>query len=84
MTKKEIAALFRKYDLTTMPVVDHEDRLVGVITVDDIVDVIDQENTEDIQKMAAMNPSDEEYLKESVISLAKHRILWLLLLHIFL
>ena len=76
--QEEIAALFRKYDLTTMPVVDHEDRLVGVITVDDIVDVIDQENTEDIQKMAAMNPSDEEYLKESVISLAKHRILWLL------
>ena len=80
--QEEIAALFRKYDLTTMPVVDHEDRLVGVITVDDIVDVIDQENTEDIQKMAAMNPSDEEYLKESVLSLAKHRILWLLVLMI--
>jgi magnesium transporter len=80
--QEEIAALFRKYDLTTMPVVDHENRLVGVITVDDIVDVIDQENTEDIQKMAAMNPSDEEYLKESVISLAKHRILWLLVLMI--
>ncbi len=80
--QEEIAALFRKYDLTTMPVVDHEDRLVGVITVDDIVDVIDQENTEDIQKMAAMNPSDEEYLKESVVSLAKHRILWLLVLMI--
>ena len=80
--QEEIAALFRKYDLTTMPVVDHENRLVGVITVDDIVDVIDQENTEDIQKMAAMNPSDEEYLKESVLSLAKHRILWLLVLMI--
>ena len=80
--QEEIAALFRKYDLTTMPVVDHEDRLVGVITVDDIVDVIDQENTEDIQKMAAMNPSDEEYLKESVMSLSKHRILWLLVLMI--
>ena len=80
--QEEIAALFRKYDLTTMPVVDHEDRLVGVITVDDIVDVIDQENTEDIQKMAAMNPSDEEYLKESIVSLAKHRILWLLVLMI--
>ena len=80
--QEEIAALFRKYDLTTMPVVDHEDRLVGVITVDDIVDVIDQENTEDIQKMAAMNPSDEEYLKESVMSLAKHRIIWLLVLMI--
>ena len=80
--QEEIAALFRKYDLTTMPVVDHEDRLVGVITVDDIVDVIDQENTEDIQKMAAMNPSDEEYLIVSVISLAKLSIFWLLVLMI--
>ena len=80
--QEEIAALFRKYDITTMPVIDNEYRLVGVITVDDIVDVIDQENTEDLQKMAGMNPSDEEYLKESVLSLAKHRILWLLVLMI--
>lgn len=78
--QEEIAGLFRKYDITTMPVVDNEGRLVGVITVDDIVDVIDQENTEDFQKMAAMNPSDQEYLKESVVSLAKHRIVWLLVL----
>ncbi|MDO4690598.1 MAG: magnesium transporter [Fusobacterium sp.] len=78
--QEEIASLFRKYDITTMPVVDNENRLVGVITVDDIVDVIDQENTEDFQKMAAMNPSDQEYLKESVFSLAKHRIVWLLVL----
>lgn len=78
--QEEIASLFRKYDITTMPVVDNENRLVGVITVDDIVDVIDQENTEDLQKMAGMNPSDQEYLKESVISLAKHRIVWLLVL----
>lgn len=80
--QEEIASLFRKYDITTMPVVDNENRLVGVITVDDIVDVIDQENTEDFQKMAAMNPSDQEYLKESVFSLAKHRIVWLLVLMI--
>lgn len=80
--QEEIASLFRKYDITTMPVVDNENRLVGVITVDDIVDVIDQENTEDMQIMAAMNPSDQEYLKESVFSLAKHRILWLLVLMI--
>lgn len=78
--QEEIASLFRKYDITTMPVVDNENRLVGVITVDDIVDVIDQENTEDFQKMAAMNPSDQEYLKESVFSLARHRIVWLLIL----
>ncbi|MDU1912289.1 magnesium transporter [Fusobacterium sp.] len=77
-----IASQFRKYDLTSMPVVDNEVRLVGIITIDDVVDVIDQENTEDFQKMAAMNPSDEEYLKESVFSLAKHRIIWLLVLMI--
>lgn len=77
-----IASQFRKYDLTSMPVVDNEGRLVGIITIDDVVDVIDQENTEDFQKMAAMNPSDEEYLKESVFSLAKHRIIWLLILMI--
>lgn len=75
-----VAHLFRKYDLSNMPVVDKEGRLVGIITVDDIVDVIDQENTEDFQKMAAMRPSDKEYLKESVFALAKHRILWLLIL----
>ena len=74
--------LFRRYDLSTMAVVDTEDRLVGIITIDDIVDVIDQENTEDFQKMAAMEPSDKEYLKESVFALAKHRILWLLILMI--
>lgn len=77
-----IASLFRRYDLTSMPVVDNEGRLVGIITIDDVVDVIDQENTEDFQKMAAMDPSDEEYLKESVFSLAKHRIVWLLVLMI--
>lgn len=77
-----VAHLFRKYDLSNMPVVDKEGRLVGIITIDDIVDVIDQENTEDMQKMAAMKPSDKEYLKESVFELAKHRILWLLILMI--
>ncbi len=82
-TDREVVAdLFRKYDLATMPVVDMENRLVGIITIDDIVDVIDQENTEDLQKMAAMKPSDKEYLKDSVFSLAKHRILWLLILMI--
>lgn len=77
-----IASQFRKYDLTSMPVVDNEGRLVGIITIDDVVDVIDQENTEDFQKMAGIDPSDEEYLKESVFSLAKHRIVWLLVLMI--
>ncbi len=80
--QENIASDFRKYDLTSMPVVDNEDRLVGIITIDDVVDVIDQEYTEDLQKMAAMAPSDEEYLKESVFSLVKQRIGWLLILMI--
>lgn len=75
-----IADTFRKYDLISMPVVDNEKRLVGIITIDDIVDIIEQENTEDFQKMAAMAPSEEEYLKTGVFSLAKHRVVWLLVL----
>lgn len=65
-----------------MPVVDSECRLVGIVTVDDIVDIIDQENTEDFQKMAAMQPSEKEYLKTNTMVLAKHRIIWLLILMI--
>lgn len=81
MDDQEIAAqLFKKYDLISMPVVDNENRLVGIITVDDIVDIIERENTEDIQKMAAMEPSDELYLKTGVFKLAKHRVVWLLVL----
>ena len=77
-----ISHLFKKYNLIAMPVVDGEDRLVGIITVDDIVDVIEQENTEDIEKMSGLLPSDEEYLKTSVFALAKNRIPWLLILMI--
>lgn len=77
-----LASLFRKYDLTSLPVVDNECRLVGIVTIDDIVDIIDQENTEDFQRMAAMEPSEEEYLKTSPLVLAKHRIIWLLVLMI--
>ncbi|MDF2891612.1 MAG: mgtE [Clostridia bacterium] len=80
--QEKIAMLFKKYDLLSMPVVDNEIRLVGIITVDDVVDIIDQENTEDIHKMAAMAPSEEEYLKSSVFMLAKNRIVWLLVLMI--
>ena len=80
--QEKIAMLFKKYDLLSMPVVDNEIRLVGIITVDDVVDIIDQENTEDIHKMAALAPSEEEYLKSSVLSLAKNRIVWLLVLMI--
>lgn len=80
--QEEISNLFRKYDLLAMPVVDHENRLVGIITIDDIVDIIEQENTEDFQVMAAIQPSEEEYLKTRVTRLAKNRIVWLLILMI--
>jgi magnesium transporter len=74
------ASLFKKYDFLAMPVVDKEGRLVGIITVDDIVDVIEEENTEDFEKMGGMAPSDEPYLKTSVWKMARNRIVWLLVL----
>ncbi|MEG0306703.1 MAG: magnesium transporter [Clostridium sp.] len=80
--QENIAYLFKKYDLLSIPVTDNEKKLVGIITIDDIVDIIDQENTEDLQKMAGMEPNEEEYLKTSVWNLAKHRIIWLLVLMI--
>lgn len=82
MDQEEIANIIKKYDLLVVPVVDNEKRLVGIITIDDVVDIIDQENTEDFQKMAAMQPSDEEYLKTGIFASAKHRIIWLLVLMI--
>ncbi len=78
--QEKIALLFKKYDLTTLPVVDNENRLVGIVTIDDIVDIIDEENTEDLHKMAAMQPMEDEYLKTNAFVLAKHRIAWLLVL----
>lgn len=80
--QEEIAELFKKYDYTSMPVVDKENCLVGIITIDDIVDIIEQENTEDFQIMAAMTPSEEEYIKTPILMLAKNRIIWLLVLMI--
>jgi len=77
-----IADIFKKYNLIALPVVDNEKRLVGIITVDDIVDVIEEENTEDIEKMSALIPSEDEYLKTGVFSLAKNRIFWLMVLMI--
>ncbi len=76
------AGIFKRYGFLALPVVDKEGRLTGIITVDDIMDVIDQETTEDFQKMAAMSPSEEKYLDTNVFSLAKHRIIWLLVLMI--
>jgi len=75
-----IAEQFQKYSLLAMPVVDKERRLVGIITVDDIVDVIVEENTEDIERMGGLAPSDEPYLKTGIFRLARNRIIWLLVL----
>lgn len=80
--QEEVARLFRKYDFIAMPVCDSENRLVGIVTVDDIVDIIQEETEEDFSKMAAMAPMENEYLKTSVWSLAKGRIVWLLFLMI--
>jgi magnesium transporter len=80
--QEEIAALFKKYDLLSVPVIDHENRLVGIITIDDIMDVIEEEDTEDFYKMAAMEATEESYLKTGVLVLAKKRIFWLLVLMI--
>ena len=78
--REDVVDTFNKYDLIALPVVDHENRLVGIVTVDDAVDVMEQEATEDIEKMAAMVPSDQPYLKQKVWVMARNRIGWLLVL----
>ena len=80
MDQEEVASQFKKYDFTTMPVVDNENRLVGIITVDDIVDIMEEEATEDMEKMAAIVPSDKPYMKTTIFETFKKRIPWLLLL----
>lgn len=82
MDQEDVATIFKDYDYSTLPVVDMEDRLVGVITIDDIVDIIEEEATEDIEKMAAITPSDKSYMKTGVFETFKKRIPWLLLLMI--
>ena len=78
--KEEVADLFQKYGLLALPVVDTEQRLVGIITFDDAIEVIQDEATEDMEKMAATLPSDRPYLKTGVFALWKNRIPWLLFL----
>ena len=78
--KEEVAQTLAKYDFTAVPVVDKEDRLVGIVTVDDAIDVMTEEATEDIEKMAAITPSEHPYLRSSVFEIWKQRIPWLLLL----
>lgn len=80
--QEEAAQMFKKYDFTAMPVVDQEDRLVGIITIDDVVDILEEEATEDIEKMAAILPTDKAYLKTGVLETYKSRMPWLLLLMI--
>lgn len=78
--RESAAMLFDKYDLLAIPVVDTENRMVGIITFDDAIDVLREESTEDIEKMAAMSPSEDTYFKTSVFTHAKKRIVWLLVL----
>lgn len=80
--QEEVARVFDKYDLIALPVVDAEDHLVGIITVDDVLDVMKKETTEDMEIMAAMMPSEKPYIKTPVVELYKNRIPWLLILMI--
>lgn len=80
--QEEAARMFQKYDFTVLPVVDQEDRMVGIITIDDVVDIIQEEATEDIEKMAAILPSDKPYFRTGVFETFRKRIPWLLFLMI--
>ena len=82
MNQEDVAHMFQDYDYSSMPVVDMEDRLVGIITIDDIMDVMEEETTEDIEKMAAITPSDKPYMNTGVFETFLKRIPWLLLLMI--
>ncbi len=80
--QEEVADTFKKYDLEAMPVVDNEERLVGIITIDDVIDVMEEETTEDIYKMAAMQPIEDSYMNTGAFTLARKRFLWLAILMI--
>ncbi|MDL2295034.1 magnesium transporter [Ruminococcaceae bacterium OttesenSCG-928-D13] len=80
--QEDAAKMLVKYDLMSLPVVDDENRLVGIVTVDDALDVLQEEDTEDFEKMAAITPSERPYLKTSVFTLARNRLPWLLILMI--
>ena len=79
---EDVAQIFSRYDMLALPVVDREQRLVGIITIDDAVDVLQDANTEDFEKMAAMAPSENTYLKTSAFTHARKRVVWLLVLMI--
>ncbi|MBR3697533.1 MAG: magnesium transporter [Clostridia bacterium] len=80
--QETVAKMFDKYNMYALPVVDKEERLVGIITIDDAIDVLQDENTEDFEKMAALIPNEDSYFKTSVFTHARNRILWLLILMI--
>lgn len=80
--KEQVALTMQKYDLYALPVVDGENRMVGIITIDDVLDVIEEETTEDIAMMTAVTPSNEAYLEQSVWEIWKNRVPWLLILMI--
>ena len=82
MDQEKVAQIIQDYDLTSVAVVDSENKLVGIITIDDVIDIIEEEATEDIEKMAAITPTEKPYLKSNVLELYKSRIPWLLLLMI--
>jgi magnesium transporter len=81
--QEEVSLLFKKYNKNELPVVDSEDRIVGIITIDDIIDIIEEDTTEDFHKMAAITPSEEGYLKTSVINIQKTELYGYTLLMIF-
>lgn len=78
--QEDVAHSFKKYGYLALPVIDNENRLTGIITVDDIIDIMEQEATEDFQRMAAMSPSEEAYLTTGIFAMARHRLPWLLVL----
>ena len=78
--QEEVARMFDKYDFLAMPVVDNEGRMVGIVTIDDALDVLTEENEEDFEIMNAITPSDESYMKMSLFTMYKNRIVWLLFL----
>ena len=78
--QEEVAKMFDKYNMYALPVVDKEERLVGIVTIDDAIDVMQEETSEDFELMAAMTPTDETYFKTGVFTHAKNRIVWLLVL----
>ncbi|MCR5293949.1 MAG: magnesium transporter [Lachnospiraceae bacterium] len=80
--QEEAARMFQKYAFTAMPVVDNEGRMVGIITIDDVIDIMEEEATEDIEKMAAIIPTEKPYFKVGILETYKTRMPWLLLLMI--